>query len=256
MIVSACHPDLVAEASHASSLPRSAEFLADAQEELKAPVPARCSSAFLQFVFAVPVVAAAILTMVLGGTAAAQTGTTQTNPPGTKAVATTTKSAAPKAPVSRPIWAQLTVQQQIALRPLSEVWDPLSEAQKRKWLEVSKSYPSLTDEEQSRMHSRMVDWVAMSPQQRAQARLNFAKTRELATDLSADEKKAKWQSYQALTAEEKQRLAEKAAPKPAGAATAVTPVAPQKLTAVSAPLVPRANRTENRATPLQPASAK
>lgn len=82
------------------------------------------------------------------------------------------------------------------------------------------------------MRSRMNEWVALSPQQRAQARLNFAKTKELSRVLSAEEKNEKWRAYQALSAEEKQKLAAKASPKPAGAATAVKPVAPQKLAAV------------------------
>ena len=47
------------------------------------------------------------------------------------------------------------------------------------------------------MHSRMNEWVAMSPQDRAAARLNFAKTKELSKQLTADEKKAKWETYQA-----------------------------------------------------------
>ncbi len=152
----------------------------------------------------------------------------------------------------RPTWAQLTVQQQTALRPLAGIWDPVSEAQKRKWLELSKNYPNLSPDDQMRMHSRMVEWVGMSSQQRAQARLNFAKTKELATELTPDQKKAKWQSYQALSAEEKQKLAEKGVPRATGAATAIRPVAPQKLTATSAPAAPRANRAETKITPLQP----
>ena len=90
------------------------------------------------------------------------------------------------------------------------------------------------------MHSRMVEWVAMSPQQRAAARLNFAKTKELSKELTPDEKKAKWQTYQALSPEEKAKLAAKGAPKPTGAATAVKPVEPQKLavTPKGPPLLP------------------
>ena len=102
------------------------------------------------------------------------------------------------------------------------------------------------------MHSRMVEWVGMSPQARAQARLNFAKTKELSGTLSAEEKKAKWQTYQALSQEEKRKLAEKAAPKVTGAATAIKPVAPQRLTSVSEPSEPRGNRAELKITPLQP----
>jgi Protein of unknown function (DUF3106) len=135
--------------------------------------------------------------------------------------------------ISKPVWAELTVQQQIALRPLAPGWDTISEAQKRKWLEISKGYPSLTPEGQTIMHSRMTEWVSLSAQQRAQARLNFAKTKELSKELTPEEQQAKWQTYQALSAEEKQKLAAKASPKPAGAATAVKPVAPQKLTIIT-----------------------
>jgi hypothetical protein len=135
--------------------------------------------------------------------------------------------------ISKPVWAELTVQQQMALRPLAPGWDTISEAQKRKWLEISKGYPSLTPEGQTIMHSRMTEWVSLSAQQRAQARLNFAKTKELSKELTPEEQQARWLSYQALSAEEKQKLAAKASPKPAGAATAVKPVAPQKLTVIT-----------------------
>ena len=135
--------------------------------------------------------------------------------------------------VSKPVWAELTVQQQIALRPLAPGWDTISEAQKRKWLEISKGYPSLTPEGQTIMHSRMTEWVSLSAQQRAQARLNFAKTKELSKELTPEEQQAKWQTYQALSVEEKQKLAAKASPKTVGAATAVKPVAPQKLTIIT-----------------------
>jgi Protein of unknown function (DUF3106) len=145
--------------------------------------------------------------------------------------------------VSKPVWAELTVQQQIALRPLAPGWDTISEAQKRKWLEISKGYPSLTPEGQSIMHSRMTEWVSLSAQQRAQARLNFAKTKELSKELTTEEKQAKWQTYQALSAEEKQKLAAKASAKPAGAATAVKPVAPQKLTVIPPPQIPRVTQS-------------
>ena len=116
-----------------------------------------------------------------------------------------------------------------ALKPLEASWNTTGEAQKRKWLELSKNYQKLSPGEQATMHSRMVEWVRMSPQDRAAARLNFAKTKELSRELTGDEKKAKWETYQALSPVEKARLAANAAPKPAGAATAVKPVDAQKL---------------------------
>ena len=131
--------------------------------------------------------------------------------------------------LAKPTWAELTIAQQQALKPLAASWNSISEPQKRKWLEVSKNYPALTAADQATMHSRMNEWVAMSPQQRAAARLNFAKTKELSTQLTPDQKKAKWETYQALSSEEKAKLAATASPKPAGAATAVKPVPVQKL---------------------------
>ncbi|MDP3135324.1 MAG: DUF3106 domain-containing protein [Burkholderiaceae bacterium] len=138
-------------------------------------------------------------------------------------------------PAARPAvkssgWAELTPAQQQALRPLSANWGSISEAQKRKWIALSKNYPKLPAAEQAKLHSRMTEWVALSPQQRSQARLNFAET----TKLTPDDKKAKWQAYQALSPEEKHKLAKSAA-KPGGAAAAVKPVAPQKLASVPTP---------------------
>lgn len=165
-----------------------------------------------------------------------QTFFAQTPAPAAAPKPTASKSAAPltakaAAPVSasKPLWADLTPPQQQSLKPLAATWNGISEAQKRKWLEISKNYAALSPTEQTTMHSRMNEWVAMSPQQRAVARLNFAKTKELSKQLTPDEKKAKWETYQALSPEEKAKLAAKASPKPTGAATAVKPVPPQKL---------------------------
>lgn len=158
-----------------------------------------------------------------------------TKPAATASAAGASKpvAAAAKTAPSKPLWAELTPMQQQALAPLASGWNTtISEPQKRKWLEISKNYPSLTPEGKANLHSRMNEWVTLSPQQRAQARLNFARTKELSKQLTPEEKKATWQTYQALSPEEKQKLAAKASPKPVGAATAVKPVAPQKLASV------------------------
>lgn len=145
---------------------------------------------------------------------------------------------APAVSVSKPAWADLTPPQQQALKPLASTWNSISEPQKRKWLEVSKNYPALLPADQATMHSRMNEWVNMSPQDRAAARLNFAKTKELSKQLTPDEKKAKWETYKALSPEEKAKLVEKAPPKPTGAATAVKPVPAQKLAVTTKPSSP------------------
>lgn len=146
-------------------------------------------------------------------------------------------TSASNAPTSTtgPAWSQLTPSQQQALAPLASNWNTsMSDPQKRKWLEISKNYAALTPSAQATLNSRMNEWVALNPQQRAQARLNFGKTLELSRQLTPEEKKAKWDAYQALSPEEKQNLAATASPRPSGAATAVKPVAPQKLAIVPA----------------------
>jgi len=136
---------------------------------------------------------------------------------------------------SGPGWAELSPAQRGILQPLAPTWPSLSQSHKRKWLEMAKSYPALSAEEQAKIQGRMKEWVALSPQQRIQARLNFAKTKELSQELTAEEKKAKWETYQSLSKEEKRKLADKAPPKPAGAAPASRPVAPQKLATLPSP---------------------
>lgn len=136
---------------------------------------------------------------------------------------------ASRSPTS-PLWSELTPVQQQALAPLAAAWPTISEAQKRKWLVISQSYGRLPAPEQAKLHSRMTEWVALSPQQRAQARLSFAESKQL----SPDDKKAKWEEYQALPPEEKRKLAAGAASaaKPPATATAVKPVPPRKLATV------------------------
>jgi hypothetical protein len=182
-------------------------------------------------------------------------GFAQVIKPATSASSVVSKTpvAAPNA--SRPSWPELTPPQQLALAPLALSWNTLSEVQKRKWLEISKNYAALSPEGQATLHSRMNEWVTLSHQQRAQARLNFGKTKELSKELTPEEKKAKWQTYQALSAEEKQKLAAKASPKPAGAATALRPVAPQKLASVPPHSSPLGIRSLPKIAPLQPATA-
>lgn len=152
--------------------------------------------------------------------------------PITAAPATTNAAPAVKLS-SKPEWHQLTAAQQLALKPLMSNWVNISEGHKRKWLAISQNFATLPAAEQTRMHERMTEWAALSPAERSQARLNYAGAREL----PADERLAKWQAYQALTPEQRQQLAATGGPtKPAGAAPAVKPVAPQKLTIVPTPV--------------------
>ncbi|MBS0506875.1 MAG: DUF3106 domain-containing protein [Proteobacteria bacterium] len=136
---------------------------------------------------------------------------------------------APRPEVGPP-WSSLTTRQKEALYPLANRWAMLSEVQKRNWLNLAAGFHALTPEEQAKMLERITDWANLSAQQRSQARLNYA----AAARLPADDRRAQWEAYQALSAEEKKRLAARAAPKPRGAATAIHPVSPRKLARVPA----------------------
>ena len=153
------------------------------------------------------------------------------------------------APATKPHWSELTAEQQQALQPLASHWHTLSTGHKRKWLALSRNYANMSADDRTTLHSRMIEWAALSNQQRAQARLNFAEVKSV----PADERKAKWEQYQALSEEEKRRLAERAPVKPRGAAVPVRPVPAQKLVAV--PAVTPAGQHTPRILLAPPASA-
>lgn len=170
---------------------------------------------------------------------------------GTGALASNKPPAVLLAPKSeaKPTWADLTPDQQKSLQPLTANWVGMGEAQKRKWLAVSKNYSQLSPPEQSKLHSRMTSWAALSPQQRTQARLNFAEAKKLAPA----EKSAQWEAYQALSPQEKQKLAAQSSGKPVGASTPLKPVAPQKLASV--PITRQAQKPGGEPAPQRAASA-
>lgn len=129
-------------------------------------------------------------------------------------VATSSSPAAPTAlkPVasSQPFWKDLSASEQAALRPLGANWDSMGLGQKRKWLSVARDFEKLPASQQIKLHTRMTEWAALSPKQRADARQNFALNRELTDGLTPEQRKAQWQAYQQLSPEEKRKLAESA----------------------------------------------
>ncbi len=132
--------------------------------------------------------------------------------------------AAKPAAANKPLWSDLSTAEQAALRPLSANWDGMGIGQKRKWQTVAKDFDKLPAAQQAKMHTRMTEWTALSPQQRADARINFAENRQLTDGLTPEQRKVQWQAYQQLSPEEKRKLAE-SAPKAsiAGAAQATKP---------------------------------
>jgi len=117
-------------------------------------------------------------------------------------------------------WLQLTPMQRQALAPLGAQWSALTAQQQNKWLTISKNFTQLPVADQVTMHSRMADWVDLSPQQRNLARLNFNQIQTL----PKEDKKAKWEAYQALSEEEKRSLVAGTASPAKSAAPTAKPV--------------------------------
>ena len=137
-----------------------------------------------------------------------------------------------------PVWSDLSQHQQSALAPLKKLWPTINEAQKRKWIAVSRNYHDLPELEQQKMHERMREWVRLGPRERAQARLEYAR----AQTLSVDERRQRWEAYLALSEEERKQLADQSPRQPKGAAIAVRPVPVSKIT----PAIQVSNPAEGR----------
>ena len=126
-------------------------------------------------------------------------------------------------------WQQLNKQQKQALAPLATQWGQLTPQQQSKWLAISQNFSQLPAAEQATMHARMTDWVALSPLQRTQARYNF----NVVQTLPKEDKKAKWEAYQALSAEDKRLLSVGTPPPAKSAAPIAKPVSTNRLVAPS-----------------------
>ena len=147
-------------------------------------------------------------------------------------------------------WQALSKRQKQALAPLAEEWHELTTQQRQKWLALSKNFFQLTDEEQLTLHSRMREWAALSPRQRSQARFHF----NTMQSLSAQDKRAQWEAYQALSEQEKNKLS--SGPKPPAKSVARS-FAPPSTRLVSPPLLPvNATRAVQRVAPSKPIHPK
>ncbi|MEY3139889.1 MAG: hypothetical protein RL298_630 [Pseudomonadota bacterium] len=149
-------------------------------------------------------------------------------------------SAAP-ASASNSSWQSLQSSQKKALAPLAPHWAQISPAQKNKWLAMSNNFDNLSTKEQAILHERMAEWASLSPQQRAQARLNFNQTKTL----DADAKKTQWETYQALSPEDKKKLAAQQTTGIRGAATASQAASPNKVIPLSGKSIPAEAATKS-----------
>ena len=102
-------------------------------------------------------------------------------------------------------WSQLNTEQQRILAPLKEDWPNIEPPRRKKWVEITNRYPSMTLAEQERLQARMLQWAALSPQERAQVRERYRLLQEMPPERRAEIRR-KWQEYDSLTEEEKDTL--------------------------------------------------
>ncbi|WP_280155590.1 DUF3106 domain-containing protein [Piscinibacter sp. XHJ-5] len=128
-----------------------------------------------------------------------------------------------------PRWSELTPGQRSALKPLERDWASIEGDRKQKWLDIAARMPSMPPAERERVQARMNEWARLSPQQRGQARMAYQEAKQVAPQ----DRQARWEAYQALSAEQKRQLQ-------AQAARPVPPATPK-------PQVPAPPRTNDRA---------
>jgi Protein of unknown function (DUF3106) len=163
------------------------------------------------------------------------TGMLATPIPATITASAPQSKSSPAPAAIAPDWQSLSRAQKQLLAPLEPEWNGLDASRKSKWLELAARYPGLPADEQQRVQERLSSWAKLSPAERQQARLGF----QVARQLKADERQAKWEAYQALPAERRQEFADKAAQK-----TQPTPSKAKPGKTGTANLVPIVPKTE------------
>ena len=155
----------------------------------------------------IAVVATAAAVLIAGAATWAVYNRSASTAPGASSVNTADTTAVGAKPVAKtldkPLWRELSRNQQAALAPLKPEWDQLEGMRKRRWLELSARFASMSPAEQKRVHDRMREWMRLTPEQRNLARENFNKTRRL----DPGRKAATWESYKQLSEAEKRKLA-------------------------------------------------
>jgi len=130
-----------------------------------------------------------------------------------------------------PTWASLNPEQRTILAPLQSDWPSIDAPRKAKWLNLANRYPKMPVADQQRIQARMTEWARMSPQERAQARLNYQQVKQL----PKQERQDQWEAYRALPESERKALASRAATKATEPAGKPTPELSSKRNIVANP---------------------
>ncbi|NLC24946.1 MAG: DUF3106 domain-containing protein, partial [Oxalobacter sp.] len=95
---------------------------------------------------------------------------------------------------TKPYWTKLTEKQRDSLAPLEDVWDRITSARKKKWLEIAQRMESMSPEERERLKERIQMWANLTPEERKEARQNYLSARKL----GVKDKSLQWLEYQNL----------------------------------------------------------
>jgi len=126
------------------------------------------------------------------------------------------KELQPSKQASKLDWKNLSPLQQAVLASLESDWSSFNQSSKMKWLKVADRYPTMSAADQERLQGRMSEWSKLPQKDRRMARDNYLSSLQF----PPEQKKAAWESYQQLSEEEKQRLAQQErAQKKSGAVT-------------------------------------
>jgi hypothetical protein len=105
-------------------------------------------------------------------------------------------------PLAQPLWSDLNATQRQVLAPFEEKWNALPLTEKRAWADLAQRFPGMKPDEQKRVEKRIVEWAALTPEQRRIARANYV----LAQQIARENLLAEWENYQSMTPEQRSVL--------------------------------------------------
>lgn len=80
---------------------------------------------------------------------------------------------------ARPMWSELSPQQQHVLGPLAADWESLDTTRRKKWVTIANRYPKMKPDAQARLQERMQTWSQLTPEQRRVARETYQTLKQL-----------------------------------------------------------------------------
>ncbi len=94
-----------------------------------------------------------------------------------------------------PLWVDLSASQKSFLKPLEKQWYELTTSERKSWVALANKVPKLAPAEQRKANAKILEWAALSPEQRKLARENY----RLAQNLPKEEREQLWKRYESLT---------------------------------------------------------